>query len=106
MSWLHRGKFMDVKRVKIQILAALQVAKYMRIVRYVIQLLKNRICVGNKLFLNFLVTDFAAPKSGDQGEKQPVLGFWDINQNKNKKYTPKKNYKIRPPDHLFLVVLY
>ena len=69
MSWLHRGKFIDVKSVKIPILAALQVAKYMRIVRHVIQLLKNRICVGNKLFLNFLVTDFATPKSGDQGEK-------------------------------------
>ena len=33
MLGLHRGKFMDVKRVKIPSLAAPQVAKYMRTVK-------------------------------------------------------------------------
>ena len=36
--------------------------------------LKNRTYLGKELFLNFLGADFLAPKSGDQREKQPVLG--------------------------------
>ena len=38
------------------------------------ELLKSRTYLGEKLFFNFLGTDFLAPKSGHRREKRPVLG--------------------------------
>ena len=68
------GKFVKVKWVKIPSLATLQVSKYIKHWSNVHEPLKNITYIRKKLFFNILGTNFFAPKSGQQLEKQPVLG--------------------------------
>ena len=70
MLWLYRGKFVNIKLVKIPSLAT---SKYREQWGNRYESLKGRTYLGKKNVFNFLDGDFLEPKSGHRREKQPVL---------------------------------
>ena len=72
--WLHQGKFVKVKWVKIPLLAPLQVFKYVKQWSNVHEPLKDITYIRKKLVFNFLGANFLVRESSHQLEKQPVLG--------------------------------
>ena len=74
MLWLHWGKFVNIKWIKIPSLAA-QGSKYIKQWINVHEPLENITYLWKKLFFNFLGTDFLAPKSSHQCDVKNSLYY-------------------------------
>ena len=74
MLWLHQGKFVKVKWVKIPRLATLQVAKYIEKVKWCAWAFKEYSLSRKEKNFQFFGRQFSLAKSGHRREKQSVLG--------------------------------